>query len=57
MDWQYFHSVFLWRSAGSFTGVAEGTFYAANLKNGVTISSNDTVCAQRLVPCTWLMTS
>ena len=34
-------------TAGSFSGVAEGTFYAANLKNNVTISANATLCAQR----------
>lgn len=32
---------------GSFTGVAEGVFYAANLKNTVVIGPNDTVCASR----------
>ena len=36
-------------NAGSFSGVAEGTFYAANLKNNVTISANATLCAQRSV--------
>ena len=35
------------RCAGSFTGVAEGTFYAANLKHAVTVSANDTLCATR----------
>lgn len=35
------------RLAGSFTGVAEGTFYAANLKNAVSINANDTLCASR----------
>jgi len=33
--------------AGSFTGVAEGTFYAANLKNAKTVNANDTLCASR----------
>jgi hypothetical protein len=36
-------------TAGSFSGVAEGTFYAANLKNNVTINANATLCAQRSV--------
>jgi hypothetical protein len=33
--------------AGTFTGVAEGVFYAANLKKGVIINATDTVCASR----------
>lgn len=33
--------------AGTFTGVAEGVFYAANLRNGIVIDGNDTVCASR----------
>ena len=39
-------------AAGSFSGVAEGTFYAANLKNNVTINANATLCAQRFVAST-----
>ena len=35
--------------AGTFTGVAEGVFYAANLKNGVIINATDTICASRQV--------